>query len=156
VSPTDPKDDTTDPRPWERAGAVRRDVEPHRGLALLLLASAAAAACAFACLFGLAAVEFLAEHGPGSAGAPVTPAVAAADAAADSAIGAVSAACAAAASALAGGVWWAATRDLALMAEGRKDPGGRSMTAWARRLSQATVAMLAAALPVAVALANWH
>jgi hypothetical protein len=31
--------DPDDPRPWEQPGAVRRDVEPHRGNWLLLLAA---------------------------------------------------------------------------------------------------------------------
>jgi hypothetical protein len=40
-----------DDRPWERPGAVRRDVGPHRGDVLLLLARVALvlAACSFCC-----------------------------------------------------------------------------------------------------------
>ncbi len=39
---TDPRTQSdADQRPWEDAGAVRRDVEPHRGNVLLLLASVA-------------------------------------------------------------------------------------------------------------------
>jgi hypothetical protein len=32
-----PDADPDEPRPWERPGAVRRDVEPHRGQMLMLL-----------------------------------------------------------------------------------------------------------------------
>jgi hypothetical protein len=39
--PPDP--DLDDPRPWELPGAVRRDVAPHRGNVLLLLARVALA-----------------------------------------------------------------------------------------------------------------
>lgn len=151
----DPNDAEADPRPWDDPGAVRRDREPHRGRALLLLASVALAVSAMACLCGLGAVEFLAEHGPGSTGAPLDPAVATASSTADAILGFVSVPCAAAA-ALAIGVWRAAAGDLALMRQGRTDPGGRALTAMARRLSQAAVALPAAALLVAVVLANWH
>src|SRR5262249_27845583 len=108
--------------------------------ALLLLASGAAAVCGFACLMGLGAILYLAEHGPDRA-APV--------------IGVGALAGAAAASALAGGVWWAAGHDLALMREGRKDPGGHGPTAWARRLALATLALPPAALALGALLANW-
>jgi hypothetical protein len=33
--------DPDDPRPWEQPGAVRRDVEPHRGRPLLVFGSVA-------------------------------------------------------------------------------------------------------------------
>jgi hypothetical protein len=132
-----PEDDA---RPWESPGALRRDCEPHRGPALLLLASGAAGTCGLACPLGLGAIVHLAQD-PRD---PATPVIAV-----------VTAACAAAAAALAVGVWRAAGRDLALMRAGRKDPGGRRLTAWARRLAQVIVALPPAALAAGLLIANW-
>jgi hypothetical protein len=43
MSTPEPDDADTAPRPWEQPGSVRRDVQPHRGPALLLLGGAGVA-----------------------------------------------------------------------------------------------------------------
>jgi hypothetical protein len=115
-----------DVRPWERPGALRRDMEPHRGPALRLLARAGLGLGALsAALNGLAPLGLAyARHDP------ATPAV-----------GATALALAAGAWALAGGVWWASGRDLDLMGAGRMDPAGRAQTAGARLVAAADMAL---------------
>jgi hypothetical protein len=53
MKPSEPHNPAADPRPWEQPGVVRRDVESHRGGALLLLAAAAAGIGGLALVLGV-------------------------------------------------------------------------------------------------------
>lgn len=46
-----PNTESDDDRPWEQPGAVRRDVEPHRGLLLSWLSTIGLALSIFGCCF---------------------------------------------------------------------------------------------------------
>jgi hypothetical protein len=126
-------------RPWERPGAVRRDCEPHRGPALLLVARGGLGLAALAA--GINALEaVLLTLIPGD------PAIATA--------GAAGLALTAAAWAVAVGVWWACGRDLALMRTGRMDPAGRAQAVGARVRAAAALAV-PLVVPAGMALLAW-
>jgi hypothetical protein len=104
-----------DPRPWERPGAVRRDCEPHRALLLGLLARAGLPLMAVSAALNVCVPPAVALGGV-IAAVPFLAAVLATGAT----------------WVLAGGLWWACHRDLALMWDGRMDPEGRRATARVR------------------------
>jgi hypothetical protein len=105
------------PRPWERPGAVRRDCEPHRALLLGLLARAGLPLMVVSSALNVCVPPAIAV-GVGGVVAPVLFLAAVLPTAATWG--------------LAGGLWWACHRDLALMRDGRVDPEGRRATAQVR------------------------
>src|SRR4051794_29831961 len=92
-------DDEDEPRPWEEAGVVRRDCEPHRG-PTLQLAGRAGLPLALVSTFLNICWPLAVAHDPGAGVFAVICLVAAA------------AASAVVAAVLAGGLWWACSRDL--------------------------------------------
>jgi hypothetical protein len=103
--------------PWEQPEGVRRDCEPHRAALLALVVWVGLPLCLVSTLFnGLSAMAL--ASGLGGFGA--TEVYLAAVPAAFATWG------------LAGGLWWACHRDLALMRDGRMDPDGRAATARVR------------------------
>jgi hypothetical protein len=102
-------------RPWERPGAVRRDCEPHRALLLGLLARAGLPLMVVSAALNVCVLPAVALGGV----FPAVPFLAAVLATA-------------ATWGLAGCLWWACHRDLALMRAGRMDPEGRRATARVR------------------------
>lgn len=96
-------------RPWEQPDAVRRDCEPRRAPALLVLGVVSAALGALGALLALAAVLSGWSSPPslfaGLGVAWLLPVLS-----------------------LSGGVAWSASRDLDRMRQGQVDPSGRGMT----------------------------
>jgi hypothetical protein len=125
MTPPEP-DDAGDPRPWEDPGAVRRDCEPHRGPALRLVGRLGLA-------LGVASAALTGFWFLGLAYAPHDPTV--------TVLGVAALALAVGAWGFAGGVWWACSRDLALMGAGRMDPAGRAQTVAARLGAAAVLAV---------------
>jgi hypothetical protein len=113
-------DQEADPRPWEQPGALRRDVEPHRGAELELLAGAAA-------VLGVLAIP-CAAAGRYVLFAPLLAGV-----------------WAVLAGAFSGWVLWAGGEDLTRMRRGAVDPEGRRKTesAWGLALFGLIAALLA-------------
>lgn len=116
-------DPSDDPRPWEQPGAVRRDCEPHRAPALLLLGRVAASvgglSVALSFVYPALFHALLGGSGNGPDRLPLLPA----------------AFLAALVVLLSAGVLWAAERDLARMRTGSMAPAGRGQTWDAAELS---------------------
>jgi hypothetical protein len=108
-------DETDDPRPWERPGSVRRDCEPHRAPALLLLAGAGVA---------LVALGFLPAAMSTVSGSPTVA----------RALCGLALLAAPPAVALGVGVVWAVNHDLAQMGVGDVDPAGKRLAEVAEAL----------------------
>jgi hypothetical protein len=106
-----PDHDDADPRPWEGPGALRRDVEPHRGATLRLLGGAGAA-------LGTLAVPCAAAGGCSLLASLLAGAFLVLS------------------WVLSAGVLWASRTDLALIRRGAMDPAGTRQTeaAWALAL----------------------
>jgi hypothetical protein len=115
-------DDAGALRPWEQPGAVRRDVKPHRGPGLLLLAGAGVA---------LGALGFL----------PAAASTVSGSSAVVRALCGLALLTAPLAVALGVGVVWASIHDLARMGVGLVDPAGKRATAAAGALGALAVTL---------------